>query len=170
MDAHPPGNTPSSPDRSETAAEKADRNWTDLLQEFRVTQTGTQLIAGFLLTLPFQQRFSTLRSEQLTVYLALVFLAAFATGLGLAVVALHRGLFRRHRKPLLVSTGDMLLRVNVALTALLTSGVVLLITQVVLNNVAIAWVCAGVVLLALLVLLLLIPEWERRGDSRQGSA
>ncbi|WP_331271228.1 DUF6328 family protein [Arthrobacter sp. 35W] len=41
-----------------------DRNWGDLLQELRVMQTGTQIIAGFLLTLPFQQRFATLDDFQ----------------------------------------------------------------------------------------------------------
>ena len=31
-----------------------DRNWVELLQELRVLQTGVQILAGFLLTLPFQ--------------------------------------------------------------------------------------------------------------------
>ncbi|MBS1674742.1 MAG: sodium:proton antiporter, partial [Actinobacteria bacterium] len=140
-------------DRNETPEERADRNWSELLQEFRVTQTGTQLIAGFLLTLPFQQRFSVLSTDELATYMALVFLAALATGIGLAVVALHRGLFHRHRKPLLVSTGDRLLRVNVALTALLTSGIVLLIAEVVLRSRVVGWVCGGSVFLVLAVLL-----------------
>jgi len=38
--------------RSETATEKLDRNWNDLLQELRVAQTGVQLLTGLLLTLP----------------------------------------------------------------------------------------------------------------------
>ena len=38
--------------RNETRNEKRDRNWNDLLQELRVMQTGTQIIAGFLLTRP----------------------------------------------------------------------------------------------------------------------
>ena len=46
------------PHRNETAAERMDRNWNELLQELRVTQTGVQILSGFLLTLPFQQRFS----------------------------------------------------------------------------------------------------------------
>ena len=46
--------------RSETATERLDRNWSSLLQELRVTQTGVQLLTGFLLTLPFQQRFDRL--------------------------------------------------------------------------------------------------------------
>lgn len=34
--------------RRETATERLDRHWVEQLQELRVMQTGTQLIAGFL--------------------------------------------------------------------------------------------------------------------------
>ena len=47
-------------DRDETEAQRLDRNWSSLLQELRVAQTGVQLLTGFLLTLPFQQRFTQL--------------------------------------------------------------------------------------------------------------
>jgi hypothetical protein len=40
--------------RNETFEERLDRNWMELLQELRVLQTGVQLVAGFLLTLPFR--------------------------------------------------------------------------------------------------------------------
>jgi hypothetical protein len=40
--------------RDETPIEQLDRNWTELLQELRVAQTGVQLLTGLLLTLPFQ--------------------------------------------------------------------------------------------------------------------
>src|SRR5439155_6937869 len=41
---------------NESPTERLDRNWNDILQELRVVQTGVQLLTGFLLTLPFQQR------------------------------------------------------------------------------------------------------------------
>ena len=41
--------------RNETDEEQADRKFADILQELRVMQTGVQLTAGFLLTLPFQR-------------------------------------------------------------------------------------------------------------------
>ncbi len=44
----------------ETVDERADRNFGDLLQELRVTQTGVQILFAFLLTLPLQSRFETL--------------------------------------------------------------------------------------------------------------
>lgn len=38
--------------RGESPSQRADRNWNDLLQEFRVLQTGVQLLSGFLLAIP----------------------------------------------------------------------------------------------------------------------
>lgn len=49
--------------RGETEIERLDRNWNSLLQELRVVQTGVQLLTGFLLTLPFQQRFDVLSAS-----------------------------------------------------------------------------------------------------------
>ena len=43
--------------RQETDAERSDRNWAELVQELRVAQTGVQVLAGFLLTLPFTATF-----------------------------------------------------------------------------------------------------------------
>lgn len=49
--------------------ERADRNWNELLQELRVAQTGVLLQAAFLMTLPFQQRFTELTHTHRIVYL-----------------------------------------------------------------------------------------------------
>jgi Family of unknown function (DUF6328) len=146
--------------RNETPNEKADRNWGEVLQELRVTQTGTQIIAGFLLTLAFQQRFQQLDTYQITTYLVLVFLAAFATAVGLAPVSMHRGLFHRHRKRMLVSTGDRYLRLILILVSLLTSGVVLLIVDVVSHNRIAGIISGGVLLCVLASLLVVLPAVE----------
>src|SRR5665647_3722751 len=66
--------------RRESVNQRMDRNWTELLQELRVTETGVQILTGFLLTVPFQQRFTVLDHYQRTVYLCLVVLAITATG------------------------------------------------------------------------------------------
>ena len=57
------------PERDETPTERLDRNWGDLLQELRVSQTGVQLLTGFLLTLPFQSRFAELDRVEQNIYL-----------------------------------------------------------------------------------------------------
>ena len=97
---------PSIGDRHETETEGLDRNWNELLQELRVTQTGVQILAGFLLTLPFQQRFSDLDDAQRTAYLVSLSFAVLATALLVAPVSAHRVLFRRGAKRQLVSFAD----------------------------------------------------------------
>ena len=49
----------------ETETERIERNWAELLQELRVTQTGVQILTGFLLTLAFQARFADLEGFQI---------------------------------------------------------------------------------------------------------
>ena len=118
-------------DRHETPTERLDRNWGEILQELRVTQTGIQILTGFLLTVPFQQRFTDLSSQQRVFYLVLVMLAAVTTGLMVAPVSLHRMLFRRRAKSALVTEADRLMRVGLVFLALTVSGVVLLVFDVV---------------------------------------
>lgn len=66
-------------DGDESPNERYDRNWAELRQELRVLQTGTQILAVFLLTLPFQQRFTELGPFDHILYLVLVLLAAVIT-------------------------------------------------------------------------------------------
>ena len=96
--------------RDETPNQRADRNWSDLLQEVRVSQTSTQIIGGFLLAVAFQQRFPDLDQYQKTLYLVLVGLAGLASALALALVMLHRRHFATLRKANVVVTGDRLLK------------------------------------------------------------
>lgn len=121
------------PYRDESEGERLNRNWDEILQELRVTQTGTQILLGFLLTIPFQQRFTALDGTQLTIYLVLVGMAAVATILALTPVALHRALFRRGAKPRLVPIASRLVRFTLAAVAVTLSGTVLLIFDVVLG-------------------------------------
>jgi O-antigen/teichoic acid export membrane protein len=83
---------------AEDPIHRLDRQWSELLQEIRVTQTGVQLLTGFLLTLPFQQRFTALGDAQQDIYLADVVLALAAITLLVAPVLIHRLLFRRHQR------------------------------------------------------------------------
>lgn len=141
-------------DRHETPTERLDRNWNDLLQEMRVMQTGVQLIAGFLLTLPFQQAFGDLDDLQRTLYLVLVSLASITTVLMLLPIALHRRLFGDHVKERLVQTAHRLLIGVLGAIGLLISGIVMLLFDVVVNRTA--GVVGGGVSLALVVALLAV--------------
>ncbi len=155
MDVHQQHGTGRS-DRHETPTERLDRNWAELLQELRVTQTGVQILTGFLLTVPFQQRFAELDGYQRAVYLVLVVLATVATAFIVAPVSLHRMLFRRGLKRELVDSADRLSRVGLAALGLVLAGGTLLIFDVVVNRVA--GVVAGTVMLGtLLVVWLAVP-------------
>ncbi len=119
--------------RHETDLERIDRNWSELLQELRVTQTGVQLLTAFLLSLPFQQRFQSISDSQRVIYLVVVLLSIGATGFLVMPVAVHRAVFRRHEKGSLVNIADLMAKMGLALLALAVSGVVLLIFDVVVS-------------------------------------
>ena len=120
--------------RDETLDERMDRNWNEMLQELRVTQTGTQILTGFLLAIAFQNRFAELDRFQEQIYLALVLAAVLTTALGLAPVNLHRVLFRQHAKELVVQVAHVLLRITLLGVGLTLIGTVLLIFDVVLDR------------------------------------
>ena len=113
--------------RSETEIQRLDRNWVSLLQELRVVQTGVQLLTGFLLTLPFQQRFEVLDTTMRVIYLATVGCSIGATILLEAPVAIHRLLFRRHRIQRVVSTAHRFAYAGLLLMGLALTGVAVVI-------------------------------------------
>lgn len=146
--------------RHETETERLDRNWVEILQELRVTQTGTQILTGFLLTLAFQPRFTDLDAFQVDVYLGLVVLATLSTALGLAPVSLHRALFRKKAKREIVAIADRLLQVTLLCVGLLITGVVLLIFDVVVGRAA-GFVAAAITVVLLALVWLALPFWNR---------
>ena len=147
--------------RGETSNARLDRNWEELLQELRVTQTGVQVLTGFLVTLPFQARFATLSGPQRTLYLVVLVLSATATGLIIAPVSAHRILFRRRRKATLVTMGDVASKAGLAVLAVAVAGVVLLVFDVVVGAGAAA-VAAAATLTFYVVAWLVVPLLLRR--------
>lgn len=142
--------------RDESLNERMDRNWNEILQELRVTQTGTQIFTGFLLTIAFQTRFDELTTFQLRVYLVLVMAAVLTTALGLAPVNLHRGLFREGAKVTVVQTAHIIMRITLAGVAVMLIGTVLLIFDLVVGRMA-ALIAAGVMLLIVIIIAVLPP-------------
>jgi Family of unknown function (DUF6328) len=152
----------------ESKAERLDRNWNELLQELRVTQTGVQILTGFLLALPLQQRFTELSSFAVAVYLSAVVLSLVSTCLLIAPVSMHRVLFRQRRKGTLVDAGDVLARAGLLALSLAIAAVATLIFTVVVSQ------SAGVVAGALAVVLfggvwLVLPLHMREGDGNPPS-
>lgn len=137
------------PDRNETVAERIDRNWGELLQELRVTQTGVQILFAFLLVLPFQQRFDVLGDAERWLYLVVVLLMTISTSLNLAPVITHRLLFRRHKKDVLLEVSDRLAKWSFISLGLALVGAVALVVDVVVGPAAALGAVAVVALLIL---------------------
>jgi Family of unknown function (DUF6328) len=114
--------------RDETEAQRNDRNLAELLQELRVAGLGVQVLFGFLLSLPFTNRFSRLSQGQHDLYLAILVLDAVATALLLGPVAYHRLVFRQGRKEALVRAANVMAIAGLAAVGLAVSAAVLLVT------------------------------------------
>ena len=142
--------------RHETPTERLDRNWTDLLQELRVIQTGVQFLTGFLLTLPFQQKFGSLSTLERDVYLATVSASIVATAFLQAPVTVHRLLFRRHERRESVLLAHRLSLLGVGFLALAIIGVAFTVFAFVADT-ASGTLAAAVVAVLLLSLWLALP-------------
>lgn len=143
--------------RHETPDQRADRNWLELLQELRVSQTGVQLLAGFLVTLPFQARFDELDAFQRGWYLALLLVSVLTVGVTLAPVAIHRRLFQGAAKPELVRAAHRFMRVVLVLIPVLLTGIVFLVVDVVAGRTS-SVVCAAGTAVVMVLLLVLVPH------------
>ena len=144
--------------RDETEAERMDRLFADLLQELRVMQTGAQLTSGFLLTLPFQSRFTTLGGGEKAAYLVLVGLSLLTTALVMSAVAVHQRLSGRHVKDRVVQASRRLITCVLLTLALLVVGIGFFVTEIVVGTGA-AIVVAVIAAAALALLLAALPRW-----------
>ncbi|GLF93064.1 DUF6328 family protein [Streptomyces yaizuensis] len=146
--------------RRETVEERADRRWSDLLQEVRVAQMGVQILFGFLLTVVFQSRFAELPDTDRNIYLVTVLLGAAAMGALIAPVALHRMLTGLSVKPWLVDWAARLTVVGLVLLLCTMTSSLLLILRVVLHNTLAVWLVALMVVWFVLCWFVL-PLWAR---------
>jgi hypothetical protein len=122
------GEAKSADPRDESEEERADRNLGELLQELRVAGLGVQVLFGFLLSLPFTNRFTHLSPGQRNLYLGTIVLAAVATALLLGPVAYHRLVFRRGEKERLVRAANIMAITGLGAVGLAVSAAVLLVT------------------------------------------
>jgi O-antigen/teichoic acid export membrane protein len=116
-------------ERSEEEQERLNRQMTELLNELRVAMPGVQVLFGFLLTVPFQQRFQQVNHFQEIVYLATLIAAATATAFLIAPSAYHRVMFEQHEKPNIIRLGTVQFLIGLSALALAMNGAVLLVTD-----------------------------------------
>lgn len=120
--------------RNETPEQRADRNYIDLLQELRVTETGVQILFSLLLTVPFSNRFTSASDFQRRTYFVALLLAGSAIMVLIAPVAYHRLLFARGEKPQVVRVASRLALTGLVLLLLAVTAVLLLVTDVLFST------------------------------------
>lgn len=154
-----PGSTPRPP-------QQITRNLNELLQELRVMQTGVQILTGFLLTVPFTDRFTDLEQHHRVIYLCILAAAVLTTLVIVAPVTYHRLLFRRGQREWLVAAAHFCTLTALAGLALVSAAVVFLVFDIVVGLTAAALAASGVAL-AFLALWGVVPLL-RRGGRRHG--
>lgn len=152
-------------ERGETETQRLDRNLSALMQELRVTLTGVQLLAGFLLIVPFQARFADLSGLGVALYLTTTAAAILAVVVLVAPIATHRLLFRRHQLATIVASVHRLMLAGLLLIAVAVVGAVALVVLVVTAVDWIAAVAAVTISLAVIMLWLVIPLRKARSGS-----
>jgi hypothetical protein len=129
--------------REESERERLDRNLEQLLTELRVAMPGVQILFGFLLSVPFTQRFADVTAFQRNVYLVSLVAAAVATAFLIAPTAFHRMTFRRGQKRHLVFAANRWTLIGLAALAVAMNAAVLLVADFLFD----AWVAIVVVTL-----------------------
>ncbi|MGW6543477.1 DUF6328 family protein [Streptomyces massasporeus] len=140
-----PGARPGT-EEPETAQERVNRRWNEILQETRVTQTGVQILFGFLLSVAFTPLFRELETLDRAIYVTTVVLGAAATGALIAPVSIHRFLSGQRMKDDLVDAAGRLMMCGMVLLALTIGCTLLLILRFVVPGVLAEVLVAGVML------------------------
>ncbi|WP_411731195.1 DUF6328 family protein [Paeniglutamicibacter sp.] len=143
--------------KTEDSDEELHRKWNELLQEMRVMQTGAQILAAFLVVLPFQSRFDTLEVPDERFYLVLLVASALLILLLVTPVAVHRHFFGQQLKATTVHLGHNISRFVVVGVGVLVAGCVWFVIQV-LHGWQMGLMVGGVLMAAALFLLLILPR------------
>ncbi|MFF0559513.1 DUF6328 family protein [Streptomyces sp. NPDC004266] len=146
--------------RDETEEERADRRWTDLMQEIRVAQTGVQILLGFLLTVAFTPHFQGLEQTDKTIYVITIVLGSLATGALIGPVAFHRVVSGQRIKPQAVVWASRLTFTGLVLLLATLTSALFLVLRVVTHDSYVPWLVSGVLAWYLLCWFAL-PLWTR---------
>ncbi|MFH8801211.1 DUF6328 family protein [Streptomyces sp. NPDC017936] len=164
---HGPGSGAEAP---ETPRERVNRRWNEILQETRVTQTGVQILFGFLLSVAFTPTFRQLETLDRGIYVTTVVLGAAATASLIAPVSIHRFLSGQRMKDEVVEAAGRLMMCGMVLLALTIGCTLLLILRFVVPGV-LAEVLVGTVMLWFGLCWYALPlRLRRRADRRSRTA
>ncbi len=135
----------SSPVDVESEAEASQRQLGELLQELRVAMPGVQVLFGFLLAVPFNQRFGEVTRFERAVYAATLLSSACASALFIAPTAYHRIMFHQRDRKQLISTATRMMIAGLVFLALAMTGAVLLVASFLFAGEIAAILAIGVV-------------------------
>jgi len=163
--------------REETEDERADRQWSELLQELRVAQTGVQILFGFLLAVVFQPRFADLSDVDRDIYIVTVVLGSATVAALIGPVTYHRLLTGRRLKPETVIWASRMTVLGLVLLFFTMCSTLLLIMRVALHNTLALWLVGGIALW-FLACWFIFPVWAlargrselRPDEPREGDA
>ncbi|NGN62713.1 hypothetical protein G5C51_02195 [Streptomyces sp. A7024] len=147
--------------RSETIEERADRQWSELVQEMRVALTGVQILFGFLLTVVFTPRFAELSDTNRMIYIATVVLGAASTGALIGPVAFHRLVSGRRIKPQAVLWASRLTLAGLILLLCTLTAALLLILRIAMHD-SVAPVLVAAIVAWYVLCWLILPAWARK--------
>ena len=142
--------------RDETEQERTDRNLQEMLGELRVALPGVQVLFAFLLVVPFNQRFGEVTDFQKTLYLITLLFTTASTMCLIAPTVHHRIEFRRQHKEQIVSTGNRIVILGLALLAIAMTGAVTLVTDFLYGTTTTA-IAVGCVALSFFGLWFVVP-------------
>jgi hypothetical protein len=147
----------------ESEAQRLDRNFSDILQELRVVQTGVQILFAFLLSLAFYERFTQLTPTQRNVYFVTLLFAVLAAVVLVAPVGAHRMLFRQAQKDQVVQASNRFAVVGLCLVMLSVAGAIWVIADYLYGRVLSVSVAAGVIVLSSLLWFVLPRAYRDKG-------
>jgi Family of unknown function (DUF6328) len=150
----------------ESSAQRADRNFADLLQELRITLTGSQILFAFLLVVPFSSGFHRVTGFQQGLYVAILVTSALSAGLLVAPAAIHRGTFRHHLKAELVRIAGGLALAGQSLFVIALAEAILLVVSY-LYNFAVGLGLAALLLAWYATWFFLVPLVMRRRSAHR---
>jgi hypothetical protein len=144
----------------ETEKERVDREVIELLNELRVTLPGVQVLFGFLLILPFQQRFTVLNDPERAIYILAVVATVAALISLIAPASYHRLRFRATDKQRMLFISNRLAVFGVVFLAIAMVSGLFLITEVVIGE---AWaaVLAAAAGVGLVLLWFALPLYNK---------
>ena len=127
----------------ETHKERLDRELIELLQEMRVMLPGIEVIFGFLLTVPFTNRFSSLSALQRGVFFGVFLTTGLATVLLVAPSAYHRLRWRQKDKEKLLQVANKLAIAGLVFFALSMLGITFIVTDMITSPATATWVASS---------------------------